>query len=443
MHPLFARSALAASILLPRLAHGDAATPADSLTVSECVALARRHAPTVRAASLDLAAARGDSSAAAVNARPTVSLLAGAMVAPEWSYDPVITNLGDYELKLSLDWTAADGGRLARARRRGGIDLLAASQRAALEGRDVGLEAARLAIELLRLQEEAAAQRQTIEWLDRLTRLVSAGVSAGTRSPSDSTRIDLERDAVMSALETTMLDAHTSALELGVLLGFGDADSVAVREALPDADREPSTADSVRLLAFVERMPEVQLAHTLAARSRLDLLDARRAKSPTVSFSVDAGLAGADLTHAVPPDLLAQQPGATFGDRLWRDAGASAAVHLRLPVADPAAGSAARAREAALGAEEVRSGAEATRQRQGTLALLARWRIAYRRVEAARLTNRRAEQNLLRARSLYSAGGTRLLDLIDAHQVYDEARRRLADARAENRLLQFEAEDRR
>src|SRR5262245_46283223 len=107
-----------AAILLPRLAHGDTGVPIDSLTVSECVALARRHAPTVRAASLDLAAARSDSSAAAVNARPTVSLLAGAMVAPAWSYDPTITNLGEYELKLSLDWTASDGGRLARARRR-------------------------------------------------------------------------------------------------------------------------------------------------------------------------------------------------------------------------------------------------------------------------------------------------------------------------------------
>src|SRR5262249_47771250 len=157
-----------------------------------------------------------------------------------------------------------------------------------------------------------------------------------------------------------------------------------------------SAADSARLLAFVERMPEVQLARTIAARSQLDLLDARKAKSPTVSLSVDAGLAGADLTHAVPPDLLAQQPDATFRARLRRDAGASAAVTLRLPVSNPAAGSAARAREAARQAEDVRSGGEVTRRRQETLALLARWRIAYRRVEAARLTHERAEQNLLR-----------------------------------------------
>jgi outer membrane protein TolC len=91
----------------------------------------------------------------------------------------------------------------------------------------------------------------------------------------------------------------------------------------------------------------------------------------------------------------------------------------------------------------VRSAAEAQRQRQETLALLARWRVASQRVEAAQRTQERAGANLLRLKSLYNAGGTRLLDLLDARQVYEEARQRLADARAESRSLRFEAEDRR
>ncbi|MGH7682367.1 MAG: TolC family protein, partial [Candidatus Eiseniibacteriota bacterium] len=274
--------------MLPSLAWAQPASSADSLSVGECVALARRQAPVVRAAGLDIAAARGDSSAAAVNGRPTVSLLAGAWVAPEGFYDPTITNLGEYELKVSMDWTAVDGGRLSRARRRGALDLRAADQRATLEIRDAGLEAARLAIRCLRLQEEVAAQVQTVEWLHHLAQLVRAGVSAGTRSPSDSTRVDLERDAAVNALETARLEAKTTTLDLGWLLGRDESDSPAVREPDLSADREPSPEDSLRLLGTVERFPEVQLARTNAARSELALLDASRARASTLSFTVDA-----------------------------------------------------------------------------------------------------------------------------------------------------------
>src|SRR5580765_1014868 len=149
-----------ASLLAPVWAEGQGVT--DSLTVDECVVLARQAAPAVRAAGLEAAAARGDSTAAAVNHRPAVSVLAGAWVAPDGFYDPTITNLGEYELKLSLDWTATDGGRLARARRRGELDLRAADQRAAAEMRDAGLDAARLAIRALRMQREVLAQERTL-----------------------------------------------------------------------------------------------------------------------------------------------------------------------------------------------------------------------------------------------------------------------------------------
>src|SRR5262245_11778389 len=355
-------------------ARGSEVAPA-ALSVEECVALARRAAPAVRAAGLERSAARADSSGAAVAARPTVSILAGATVAPAWSYDPVLTNLGDYELKLSLDWTASDGGRLARARTRSGLDLRAADQRLAIETRDAGLAAARLAIQVLRMHDEADAQRRSAEWLDRLARAVRGGVSAGTKGPADSTRVDLERDAVTNAIESAELDARTATLELGTLLGM-DGASLAVRDTA-NAERGPDASDSTALLARVDRLPEVELARALAERSRVDLADAERARAPVVSVSLDAGLAGADLTHAVPPDLLAGDPEATFADRLRRDLGASAAVHFRLPVLDAALQPAARGRKAASEAEAVRGMAEAERQREASMTLLARWSASY------------------------------------------------------------------
>jgi outer membrane protein TolC len=413
----------------------------DSLTVAQCVAAARRLAPAVRAAGLDVAAARGDSSALASNRKPTVALIAGALVAPQGFYDPVITNLGEYELKLGLDWTATDGGRLSRARRRSTLDLLAASQRASMETRDAGLEAARLAIQTLRAEAEVEGQRSAIRWLDGLTHLVRAGVSAGTRSPADTMRLDLESDVAESALESARLDLRIARLELGKLLGLGEVESLAVRNDRASSEREPGAEDSTRLLATVERRPEVRLAGLAAQRTELDLLDARAAKAPTLDFSLDAGLAGADLTHAVPPDLLAEDPNATFSDRLRRDLGASAAFHLRLPVVDATAHANQRARQSALEAEAVRRGGETARVRADAIALFERWRVAYRRLELAQASFDRADANLLHVKTLYSAGATPLFDLLDARRVYEDARARFADARADSRALQFEVED--
>src|SRR5262249_30074841 len=127
--------------------------------------------------------------------------------------------------------------------------------------------------------------------------------------------------------------------------------------------------------------------------------------------------------------------------RLQRDLGASVAVHWRFPLLDASLHRTSTARDASRRAEEIRSGAETTRLRRRMLTLLAGWRVAFQRVEATRRTRESAEANLLRMKSLYSAGGTRLLDLLDARRVFDESRQRLADAQEQSRILQFEAED--
>lgn len=415
---------------------------ADSLTVEQCVAMARRQAPAVVAAGFDQDAAAYDSAATAVNRRPGFSLSSGATVAPKGFYDPTITNLGEYQLKLGMSLTIADGGLRARARERGGVDLSAARSRSALEVREAGLRAAGLAFGLLQLAETESYQSQALEWLSRLGALVRAGVASGVRSSGDSIRVALERDAVAASLESTRLTGRTAALELLTLLSRAADSALAILDSEGTRERTPTDPDSIRLMASVDRQPEVTLARAADAAARLELLDARHRTSAQMDLALDAGLAGADLTEAVPKDLRAD-PGATFTDRVRRDLGASAAIHVRLPILDGAAVPASRAREAALSASETRSKAATMNLRRQALALLAQWRSASRRTQAARQTSDRAETNLLKIKSLYSVGAATLLDLLDARRVHDEARQRLADARWEQRMAQFQVEDRR
>ena len=431
------------------LAGGDSSPPAtraadaDSLTIAECIALARSHAPNVLAAQFDRAAALGDSAATGMNGRPALSLIAGATVAPKGFYDPTVTNLGDYQLKLAMGWTLSDGGRRARERERSAVGAQSARIRAALETREAGLLAADLALRLLRTQQEDALQQQGIEWLDRLGSLVGSGVASGMRGSSDSIRVTLERDAVAAAMEVAKLEAQGTRSDLAGLIGRDGEAALFIREPVDSVGRRPAAADSTALMASIDRQPELAIARAEASLGRLDVLDAQRRNAPAVQVVVDAGLAGADLTRAVPLDLQDSKPGATLGDRLRRDLGASAAVQFQLPLHDRAARPALDARQASLSAARLRGTAAAAAQRRRAVALLAQWHSAWRQLDAAQRTHARAERSLLKVRSLYTAGATSLLDLLDAWRVYTDARDRLVAARQESRMAQLLVEDRR
>jgi len=413
----------------------------DTLTVEAAMALARHRAPAIVAADLDQQAAAFESSAVARNRRPDLAFVGRALVAPKGFYDPTITNLGEYEAKVVLGMALLDGGLRARARARGALDLASARLQAALQARDVGLEAADLAINLLRLHEVESGQRRSVEWVDRLSLLMRGAVRAGVRSTTDSVRIALERNSAAAALERTLFDRRTAEIDLLALLGLGSDSSVVI---LPPEfpDRAPTVEDSLRVLASVARQPEVALARIAEERGRLDVIEAKRTTSPTVDLSLDAGLEGADLTSAVPGDLKAVDPDATLADRIRRDLGASATINLRAPLKTAGARQTTQAKAIALRAAALRSGSAAIVQQKTALTIIVRWRSAFSRLETAREASVGAEQNLLRVKSLYSGGAIQLLDLLDARRVYQDALERLSEARQESRSAQIRAEDR-
>src|SRR5215831_11688957 len=183
------------------------------LTVRECVHRARERAPEVRIALATALAARQDSAQHAFDQRPAYSVFGGALVAPSGFYDPALTNLGEYELKVGMDWPLRDAGVRAHGRRAAELDARAALADQRLATRDAGLRAGELALASVQLAEEARTQRESLDWLDRLAAELAAGARAGTRGKADAQRAALERDDAVSALETTLRAGHSVARE--------------------------------------------------------------------------------------------------------------------------------------------------------------------------------------------------------------------------------------
>ena len=429
--PAPARAAGAARASLP-----------DSLSAGEFAELARRAAPDARAGAEDRAAAALDSTSAARRRRGSLSIFGDALVVPKDSYDPVVTNNGQYDLKAGIAWPLLDGGGFRREKERGAVGARSASFALARVGRDAALRAGVAALDVLRLRETERAQSDAIDWLERLATLVEAGARGGARGPSDRLRVTLERDAVVAALDQSRSLAEERGRELAELVGRPGERAPGVREAAAD-DAAPLASDSLATLEAATRAPEIGEALAAAERERLARDEARQRNALRMDLGADIGLSGADLTAAVPEALKAQDPNATFLDRVRGDFGGSVSMTFKLPVLDPSQRPGVAARDAGQRAAEARAQAATAEQRRISLDLIARWNLAARRLAAADSTARLADENLLRLRSLYAAGATSLLELLDARRTLDDARERVTTGRFELRAARLEAELRR
>jgi outer membrane protein TolC len=420
-----------------------ASSAPDSFTVAECVRIARATAPEVQAAAAERLAAGLDSAATARNGRPAWAISGGATVAPEWSYDPAFTNLGEYQLRLGVEMPLLDGG--ARRRERA-LAALAATQSVAERdraSREAGLRAAAVALTLLQRQEQSDFARASLVWLEHLATMIESGVRAGAQERADAMRARIEVDAVAAELSTVEEERGALTRELSQLMNRDPAQPLRVIGPDSGSAATPSAADSIEWLARADQAPEVRAARAAASGAQLSLEQARRRNAFEMSLAADAGFAGTDLTHAVPPDMRLTDPNATFSDRLRRDLGASVALQFRRPLFDPMAGPSIQAREASLRAAELRAGTALLERRREVLDLLGHWRAAAERLRLTRGALVRADEHLIRLRSLYAGGGATLLEVLDARRQLDDARTRLAEARAATDVARWEGELRR
>ena len=414
-------------------------TSSDSLSVRGCAAVALAGSVETQAARWSAIAAARDAAAARRNAAPELRLHSGALIAPSGFYDPAITNLGQYDFKLAMDLNLFDGGRRRRDRARSETSARQADAELTATSSAAGLEAARLASEVLLTRGGIERRRDQESWTARVLEAVRSSARAGLRSPSDVNRLQLDLQTL--AMDRADLESSlaSSARALGAFL---DPASAGARfEAVRDTtwtDASPSQSDSSSVFRRFEGSADVRRAEAAAGVTRLDLDSARRLKAPQVGLSVDAGLAGTDLTQVAPPG--SDGSGSDLGDRLRRDLGASLSLDMWLPLNRPGLGSTVAAREADLKAAELRLTRARSVARLGALDLLSRWNDGARRLAAAQSAATLAESNLLRVRSLYFAGSVSLLELLDSRRAWLDATDREAAARHDLHLVYIESE---
>jgi outer membrane protein TolC len=425
----------------PAFASGTMPNPSDSLSVRGCVALATAGSFETMAARWSALAAERDAQATRRNAAPAFRVRSGALIAPSGFYDPAVTNLGQYDLKLVMDLNLLDGGQRRRERARSQTSARAAAADLTAAMSATALEAARLASAVLTTRGQIERRREQERWTAQVLDAVQSGARSGRRSPSDVYRLRLDLQTLSMDRADLESTRASSARTLGAFLMPGSAG--ARFEAIRDTfwnDAVPSTNDSLDALRRFEASAEVRRAEATAGLAQLDLESARHQRSPQLGLSVDAGLAGTDLTRLVPPGVGSEGSRHGLSDRLRRDRGASLSLDLSLPLHPPGLASTIAAREADVKSAQLRLQRAKSDARLGALDLLARWNDGARRLAATDTAAALAESNLLRVRSLYLAGSVTLLELLDARRAWQDTEDRREAVRNDLHMIMVESE---
>ncbi len=272
------------------------ASAGETLTLDEAITRALKFAPALAAtmAGSDFAAARVNEARAPL--LPNIS--AGGEYTQSPGYDPVVTNRGQTDLLLSLNYLAFDGGRRVAQLR---------AARYAAEAATLGVAAMRAQIvfdtrvayfDLARARAERLELAASLTRLERYVAIVEALRASGRAISNDVLRIRTARDATAIARGNAAQAVHHASIVLGSLIGEFDRDDLpiaplAATPAAPSGDPAES--------------PAYRAAERQVEAAKMALAAARKERMPTFTIALTSGYLGID-----PPNTFQHRLGASY-----------------------------------------------------------------------------------------------------------------------------------
>ena len=245
-------------------------------------------------------------------------------------------------------------------------------------------------------QQRIAILEETVSYMQHLGEIVSGREQAGSASPYDLLRIEIETKSVQTRLDTLRNNVSATAGELGILLGLSDWNPL----ALGKLTYLGVPADVEKLWAEAERLnPDLEAARLGEVAADADLERAGRERWPVPSFQV----------------------GSVFTDKPYGNT-SFAGVSVDLPIFDRGQGGMARAaseKQSAILARELTAASIRSSLERAAKLLSSRreTRANFERNVVERLTDLKAM-----GEASYRFGKGSLLELLDASRSRTETR---------------------
>jgi outer membrane protein len=386
-----------------------------TLTLDQCLSLARSQSPALRASENSVRLGTLAEAELSASRLPQIKGVAGttyAPVPPPFGYDPAISNGGQLNAQIAVQQPLYDGG----VRRLKSDQLHMASETLAMEHRrtqrDIVFSVRESFIEALRFQVEVELHRTSITLLQQYLDLVQRLYKGGSGSYTDVLKTELQllqEDALLKKADESMalsklslselmqMDLDTSVTLAGSLETLIASDSSSLREA-------DSSLVSARSL-------ELEIARVGIEQSLIDVELAKLERSPVVTLMGDGGYLSSLENLRLPADMRLSSFGFSVG------------IGLELPLFNGGATD-LRIEQKQVASENLRFQLEV--ERRSHIAELKKIRLqlfnAYNRLRSIRAGSAKAEENFLLTKSKYAGGAALSLEVLSAQQLMTDSK---------------------
>lgn len=378
-----------------------------SLNLEQCIALALKNNPRILVAAQEIRAAQFARAAITTTALPQIGFGVGASYAPSSSrfgYDPVISNQGQLAGQVIVEQSVYDGG--VRDIRSSQLELAiqrSENQRAIAE-RDLRFAVTQSFAELLRAEEEAALQEESVRQLGEYLNLVQQLSHGGGASATDVMKTSVQLANARLALQKSSESVASAKYALAELIGQRIDTSFTVAGSLESL--ASSLLDTTRQEKVLRQNLDIRGAELDLETALRDIELVRSEQNPVISLFADAGVLTSVENLRVAPaarsSMIGYSVGINIKGLLYNWGGTMLA---------------AREREAQ--AEALRLQVEVLHR--SLLSSFERTRLqlatALERLQRIRANISLAEDTYLLTKSRYAGGGALSLEVLDAQQL--------------------------
>jgi outer membrane protein TolC len=265
----------------------------DSISLDQCLVLARENSPELRIATSALEASRFDRKLASQVRLPQLRLSAGAGFAPishDFGYDPAVSNGGELGARIVAEQTLYSGGQTGLQLKQAQTAVSQQSLARQQQDRDLVYAVQLAYIDLLATEEQRKLYFQSVERLTDYTNLVLDLNQSGQAKYADvlNAQVELAQVQIDSGrAEQAMASAR---LNLNRLLGLPDDTVLYASGSLDSLLLNASDTAIVIPGAMNVDNLDISAAQLDLKQSHLTLDIAQSQWKPTVSLSADAGI---------------------------------------------------------------------------------------------------------------------------------------------------------
>ncbi|MCX6832108.1 MAG: TolC family protein [candidate division Zixibacteria bacterium] len=384
------------------------------LTLDQCLERARSNSLRLRQADDAIRKAEIARSELSSTALPSARIDVGASFAPaskHFGYDPAASNEGQLNGQIVVEQSIYDGGvrSLKATRLRLERDRLSGVKQSV--ERDVRFAVKQLFIETLRAQVEADLRRASVQRLAEYRELVKQLMAAGSANYTDfiKTQVELTTDS-LSLRKAEEVVAITK-YELADLMGAPTDTGFTAAGSLDDMVAALSAAGVIGTGLETTSSLDVQLADFDARTGEIDVKLTRHERWPVISAFADAGL----LTTGQNLRLPAADRASIIGY--------SAGISLQLPLFDWGANR-YRIQQQEITNDSLRLELTSVRRSIALEIRKANSQLANaaKRLGSVRANVAAAEDNFLLTKASFVSGGTLALEVLNAQQLFTEAK---------------------